>query len=359
MQGSRPNSKPSYISSSSDSESEVSESERNPFKYITNLVGKTSRLVGKTSRRLRENPDDQQVQDREDAKYTGTHRDLHNFKALTTKGQSELDQRGMYQSLLQKTKTNGNTVYDNMLNDQITYPKFKLVRNFLGLNFLKNIYLIVAIVAGKEVRIPVGAYLIESVIQNGDDRKSFFSIKDIALFPYEMIHDKLVAMPTYARTVLNLNEMNFGIIKEIAKNFKYTIEEDTNGNLTRNLHWDENIAKRLSREAILDNLKRIVREEIKKDLTPDEEHSVKLYKYNLEINTKENLKVLGTQGSLSAPNVMHLLSQFSFGSNVTNREDFVDKIHTLGKRKNDVGGSLRHTKRKLKNKKTKKCRYKK
>jgi hypothetical protein len=76
----------------------------------------------------------------------------------------------MYKSLLQVTGTGTNkqTVYDNMMNDRIDSQKFILVEDFLNLDFLDNIYLIVVrLNDGKEVRIPVAAYSVESVIGNG------------------------------------------------------------------------------------------------------------------------------------------------------------------------------------------------
>lgn len=375
-----------YISSS-DSENDVlkkmtidsssdSETERKlvtPKRYLINPIRRSLKntanagirafnFANRTRRRLQKNVDDRRVQAREDIKYAKRHPDLRNFQALTTNGQSELDKRGIYKSLLQITGTNGEPVYNNMmLYDRIEPPKFELVTNFLGLNFLENIYLIVVKMrdSGEEVRIPVAAYLIESVIENGDDPSSFFSFTDIALFPYEMIDGKLVAMPTYANKVLNLDAMrgNIGVITEIGQHFQSTAVANLEaGTETITWQWDENIANQLAREAILKNLKQIAEEEIKRKLMPGEE--IRLYKYNLETNTKENLKVLEKQGPLTSPNVMELLSQFSFGSNITNREDFLGKIHKLQNlplTKSDLGGALhRHTK--TKNKRYKKHR---
>jgi hypothetical protein len=329
--------------SSSESESELETKQVIPKRHLKRGVRRTLKRyanagieavnsLSKTRRRLNQNADDRRVQAREDIKYARRLPDLRNFQALATYGQSELDQRGIYKSLLQKIGTNGNTVYKNMtLYDEIKPPKFELVIDFLELNFLENIYLIVVKIkdSGEEVRIPVTGYSIESVIQNGDDPSSFFSFTDIAFFPYEMDNGKLVAMPTYAKRVLNLNKMrdDIGVIAEIGENFPYTTIQDPNGILIRTWQWKKNIANRLAREAIIKNLTRIVQEEIKRPLKPDEQ--VRLYKYNLETGTKENLKVLEKQGPLSSLNVMELLSQFTFGSNVTNREDFLGKIHKL------------------------------
>ena len=303
---------------------------RRTLKRFANAGIEAVNLAAKTRRRLKQDADDRRVQARDDTKNARRHRDLRNFQALTTNGQSELDNRGIYKSLLQITQRNGQTVYDNMMNDRIEEPEFELVIDFLGLNFSGNIYLIVVrLNDGKEVRIPVAAYLIESVIPNGDDPSLFFSFEDFALVPYAEDNGKLIAMPTYAKRVLNLDTMrhDIGIIAEIGEHFPSTTVQDPNGILTTTWQWRENIANRLAKEAILKNLTRIVQEEIKRPLIPDER--VRLYKYNLETDTKENLKVLGTQGPLSSPNVMELLSQFTFGSNVTNREDFLGKIHKL------------------------------
>ena len=302
---------------------------RRTLKRFANAGIEAVNLAAKTRRRLKQNADDRRVQVREDTKYARRHRDLRNFQALTTNGQSELDNRGIYKSLLQITQRNGQTVYDNMMNDRIEEPEFELVIDFLGLNFSGNIYLIVVKIhdSGEEVRIPVAAYLIESVIPNGDDPSLFFSLEDFAFFLYAEDNGKLIAMPTYAKRVLNLDAMrhDIGIIAEIGEHFPSTTVQDPNGILTTTWQWRENIANRLAKEAILKNLTRIVQEEI--GLT--EGYEVRLYKYNLETGTKENLKVLEKQGPLSSPNVMELLSQFTFGSNVTNREDFLSKLQPL------------------------------
>jgi hypothetical protein len=163
----------------------------------------------------------------------------------------------------------------------------------------------------------------------GYDESSVFSITDIALFPYEMINGKLAALPTYAKNVLDLPMMkdNIGIIQEISKHFPFIDELHEDGEtFTRRYIWDDDIAKGLAKNAILKNLKQIAKEDIT-NLTERDE--VNLYKYNLEKDTKENLKVLEKQGPLSSPNVMDLLSKFTFGSNVNNRKDFLGKLQPL------------------------------
>ena len=327
--------------SSSESESETKQvmpkrhlkrGVRRTLKRFANAGIEAVNRVSKTRRRLNQDADDRRVQAREDIKYARRYPDLRNFQALVTKGQTELDKRGIYQSLLQKTETNGNTVYDNMMKDPIEPPKIELVRDFVNLNFLENIYIIVVrLDDGKEVRIPVTAYLVDSVIQSDDDMSVWYQLTDISLFPYEMIDGKLAALPTYARNVLDLDKMrdNIGIIEDIQWHFPLIEEviDEEEETVRHRFIWVDNIANQLAEEAILKNLKQIAEEEIKKKLTQGEE--VRLYKYNLETGTKENLKVLEKQGPLSSPNVMELLSQFTFGSNVNNRKDFLAKLQPL------------------------------
>jgi hypothetical protein len=218
-----------------------------------------------------------------------------------------------------------------MMKDPIEPPRFELVRDFVNLNFLENIYLIVVrLNDGKELRIPVAAYEIDSVIENGDNQTSFFSFTDFAFFPYEMIDDKLAALPTNAKNVLNLDSMrsDIGIIAEIGEHFPSTVAHNLVAGVDSiTWQWDENIANQLASAAILKNLKQIAEEEIKRKLTQEEE--VRLYKYNLETGTKEILKVLEKQGTLHAPNIMELLSQFAFGRDKGSREAFLAKQYPL------------------------------
>jgi hypothetical protein len=302
---------------------------RRTLKNTANAGITAINFVNRAQRRLQQKEGDRRVQARQDLKYARRFPKEYRLNDSVTKGQSLLG-RGMFSSLSQITESNGNTVYDNMMNDPIEPPKFELVRDFVNLNFLENIYLIVVrLNDGKELRIPVAAYEINSVIQNGDDPLSFFSYTDFSFFPYEMIDNKLAALPTYAESTLNLDSMrsDIGIIAEIGENFPSTTIQNPNGILITSWQWDDNIANQLASAAILKNLKQIAEEEIKRKLTQGEE--VRLYKYNLETGTKENLRVLEKQGALHAPNVMELLSQFTFGSNIRNREDFLGKIHKL------------------------------
>jgi hypothetical protein len=329
--------------SSSGSESESDKKAVSAKRYINRLTKPIRRTLkntanagitafnfaNRTRRRLNQDADDRRVQVRQDRKYERRFPKEYRLNDSVTKGQSLLG-RGMFSSLSQITESNGNKVYDNMMNDPIEPPKFELVRDFVNLNFLENIYLIVVrLNNGKELRIPVAAYEIDSVIQNGDDLTSFFSYTDFSFFPYEMIDDKLAALPTYAENTLNLNSMrsDIGIIAEIGEHFPSTTIQNPNGSLITSWQWDDNIANQLASAAILKNLTQIVEEEIKRKLTQGEE--VQLYKYNLETGTKENLRVLEKQGTLHAPNVLKLLSQFTFGPNITNREDFLGKIHKI------------------------------
>jgi hypothetical protein len=302
---------------------------RRTLKNTANAGITTFNFANRTRRRINQDADDRRVQARQDLKYARRFKELRNYGDSVTRGQSLLG-RGMFSSLSQITESNGNKVYDNMMNDPIEPPKFELVRDFVNLNFLENIYLIVVrLNNGKELRIPVAAYEIDSVIQNGDDLKSFFSYTDFSFFPYEMIDDKLASLPTYAENTLNLNSMrsDIGIIAEIGEHFPSTTIQNPNGSLITSWQWDDNIANQFASAAILKNLTQIVEEEIKRKLTQGEE--VQLYKYNLETGTKENLRVLEKQGTLHAPNVLKLLSQFTFGPNITNREDFLGKIHKI------------------------------
>jgi hypothetical protein len=329
--------------SSSGSESESDKKAVSAKRYINRLTKPIRRTLkntanagitafnfaNRTIRRLQQKEGDRRVQVRQDRKYERRFPKEYRLNDSVTKGQSLLG-RGMFSSLSQITESNGNKVYDNMMNDPIEPPKFELVRDFVNLNFLENIYLIVVrLNNGKELRIPVAAYEIDSVIQNGDDLTSFFSYTDFSFFPYEMIDDKLAALPTYAENTLNLNSMrsDIGIIAEIGEHFPSTTIQNPNGSLITSWQWYDNIANQLASAAILKNLTQIVEEEIKRKLTQGEE--VQLYKYNLETGTKENLRVLEKQGTLHAPNVMELLSQFTFGPNITNREDFLGKIHKI------------------------------
>jgi hypothetical protein len=288
--------------SSSESESETKQvipkrhlkrGVRRTLKRYANAGIEAVNSLSKTRRRLNQNADDRRVQAREDIKYARRLPDLRNFQALATYGQSELDQRGIYKSLLQKIGTNGNTVYDNMMKDPIEPPKIELVRDFVNLNFLENIYIIVVrLDDGKEVRIPVTAYLVDSVIQSDDDMSVWYQLTDISLFPYEMIDGKLAALPTYARNVLDLDKMkdNIGIIEDIQWHFPHIEEviDEAEETVRHRFIWNKNIANRLAKEAILKNLKQIAEEEIKRKLLQYEEFG--LYKYNLETGTKENLK---------------------------------------------------------------------
>lgn len=329
--------------SSSGSESESDKKAVSAKRYINRLTKPIRRTLkntanagitafnfaNRTIRRLQQKEGDRRVQVRQDRKYERRFPKEYRLNDSVTKGQSLLG-RGMFSSLSQITESNGNKLYDNMMKDPIEPPKFELVRDFVNLNFLENIYLIVVrLNNGKELRIPVAAYEIDSVIQNGDDLTSFFSYTDFSFFPYEMIDDKLAALPTYAENTLNLNSMrsDIGIIAEIGEHFPSTTIQNPNGSLITSWQWYDNIANQLASAAILKNLTQIVEEEIKRKLTQGEE--VQLYKYNLETGTKENLRVLEKQGTLHAPNVMELLSQFTFGPNITNREDFLGKIHKI------------------------------
>jgi hypothetical protein len=287
-------------------------------------------FADRARRRLKQKENDQRVQARQDLKYARRHPELSNYKDSVTKGQSLL-RRGIFSSLLQVTESNGNTVYGNIMEGNLEPPKFQLVTDFINLNFLENIYFISfkKLDTGEEVRILVAAYPIESVIENGDDMSLFFSFKDLAFFPYELIDGELITLPTYAKKVIDLKSMkgDIGIIAEIGLHFPSTTVEDANGIETTTWQWDDEIANQLARGAILKNLTQIVEEEIKRKLMPGE--VVRLYKYNLETGTKENLRVLSGQGALHAPNVMELLSQLTFGPNITNRKDFLGKIHNL------------------------------
>ena len=303
---------------------------RRSLKNTANAGITVINAADRVRRRFKQNKDDQRVQARQDLKYARRHPDLPKYKDSVTKGQSLLG-RGMFPSLLQVTESNGNTVYGNIMEGNLQPPKFQLVTDFINLNFLENIYFIRLKLgdSGEDIRILVAAYPIESIIENGDDTTSFYSFDDFAFFPYELIDSKLATLPTYANKVLDLKSMegNISIIAEIGEHFPSTTEEDDNGNETTTWSWDQEIANSLARDAILKNLTQIMEEEIKRKLEPGE--VVELYKYNLETGTKENLRVLSEQGALHAPNVMQLLSQFTFGPNIRNRNDFMKKIHIL------------------------------
>ena len=303
---------------------------RSTLKNTANAGITALNFANRTRRRLKENVDDKRLEARQYLKYATRFPEDDLLNDRVSRGQSLL-RRGMFSSLSQITESKGKTVYHNMMNDPIELPKFELVSDFVNLNFLENIYLIVVrLKDGTVLRIPVAAYEIDSVIENGDDVKSFFSYRDFALFPYNMIDDKLAALPTYAKSVANLDSMrsDIGIIAEIGAKFPSTVAHNLVAGVDyRAWQWDENIANQLASAAILKNLRQIAEEEIRRKLEEGEE--VRLYKYNLETGTKENLRVLETQGLLHAPNITELLSQFAFGNNIKNREDFLGKIHKI------------------------------
>ena len=120
-----------------------------------------------------------------DRKYADLHPDLKRWGDMVTDGATVL-KRGMYPSLLQQTRT-GKTVYDKMLTEDIESPMFKLVEDFLKIDPLNKIYLIVVKLAdsGEEVRIPIAAFPVESIIPSGDEDSTIvYLLIDNSFFPY-------------------------------------------------------------------------------------------------------------------------------------------------------------------------------
>jgi len=307
-----------------DSDSDDSDSDDATFYTIETLsnVAKTGLNAFKIGvRRLKENPDDQIVQDKYDSENAELHPDLRNFRAKRSAGQSELDNIEIYKSLyklIELVDTKGNpveyTLYDYMMEKvDAESSNFEIVKNFLGLDFSKRLYVLIVWLSdsGEYLKIPIGAYRSESVIKD-EVSDTFYNINDIYPFEYGMKNGKLEVIPRGSLYFLDLNGVkhNVGIIEEISKHLTV---------------WDESKANKLAKEAIEKILEEIAKKKLgDRGIRAGDQFG--LCEYKPETDAKANLSMISRQTPLSASNLGDLLAKYMIGDKL-NLGNF--KVHTL------------------------------
>ena len=261
----------------------------------------------------------------DDSKHkTSIHDQLDTVRASATYGQSEVT-KGDFLILLRMSK--GKTIYENIEETPITSQNRNKYRIANPLKLQpRKIYVLELEYDDEDgnkkiYRDPIGFYILESVIEG---ENTFGQVRDFCPFFIDMVDGKLVAVAA-EYTLFNLTQATFALTEQLAPEFPSTITENIHdGTMDTTYHWDEEIAQSIALNALTVILRQLAYQ-IHDGKYPI---SMKLYEYNTESESKEALKAIQKQSSLTPINLTSLINHFLI-SNEFNMKDFENKLEKL------------------------------